>query len=112
MKITNKHNLPEPFVRAAQRDAKPRDWYSPSMLNDSPRIVHLLRRHWEECTEDATDSVWKIFGTAVHKVLEDNGEYTELKLSGDFFGHHIEGFIPGSFPKVGTGGILFSDERS
>jgi len=91
MNITNRHNLPQAFVDAAKSDAEPRDYYSPSMLNDSPRIVHLLRRHWKECTEDATDSVWRLFGTAVHKVLEEHGESAELDLEGSFLGHHLRG---------------------
>jgi len=94
MHITNKHGLPEAFVEAVKSDAEPRDYYSPSMLNDSPRIVHLLRRHWKECAEDAVDSVWKLFGTAVHHVLEKHGSgQNELTVKGEFMGHSLQGKI-------------------
>jgi hypothetical protein len=71
MKITNKLNLPEEIVNAVDV-YQPSGNYSASMLNKSPRMVWLGRRHFAEMEEDVTDRIWSLFGTAVHKILSHN----------------------------------------
>lgn len=80
MNITNDMGLPEPFVDAAQSDHvyKP-NRYSATELLKGVREVILTHRHSDEITKDASDMVWAIFGTAVHKVLEE-GEGTESQF--------------------------------
>lgn len=93
MNIINKHNLPPEYVMAVQANEQPRDYYSPSMLTDPPRKVHLVRRHYNEITIDAIDRLWALFGTAVHEKLEkqDAGNHSEIKLVGNFHGFEMKG---------------------
>jgi hypothetical protein len=82
--ITNSYNLPEALVRAvkAKEDHKGAD-YSVSMLADPPRIVHLLRRHEDEVVVDASERIWSLLGTGVHKALEDG-------IDGEMGEHYME----------------------
>lgn len=80
MKITNKLNLPRPFVSAAESDYQYKDKrYSVGSLNKGVRQSILERRHADEIYQDAADMVWAIFGTAVHQVLQ-NAEETDTQL--------------------------------
>ena len=73
--ITNHLKLPQPFVDAATSDYKPTDGrYSVTRILGSPCEAVLLRRHWHEIEGDVADLVWAIFGSAVHKILEDSNE--------------------------------------
>lgn len=87
MKITNKFNLPQPFVDAVTRDYRYTDKrYSVTSMLKGYREIILTRRHFDEMEEDAADSIWMIFGTAVHKVLEDSKEAEdELKETKIYF---------------------------
>lgn len=81
MIITNELNLPQPFVDAVSRDYQytPKR-YSVTSLLKGPREAILQRRHADEITTDAADMVWAIFGSAVHKILEEGQETaTQLK---------------------------------
>lgn len=80
MIITNEMNLPQPFVSAAARDYryKPKR-YSVTAVMKGPREAILQRRHDDEIVEDVSNSIWAIFGTAVHSVLEQ-AEETESQL--------------------------------
>lgn len=89
MKITNKAGLPEPFVKASESDYKPTPGrYSVTTLLKPVREIILSRRHSEEMEADASDMIWALFGTAVHKVLEENGgDVAEQRIEvpvGDF----------------------------
>lgn len=73
--ITNNLNLPQPFVDAATSDYKPTEGrYSVTRVLGSPCEAVLLRRHGEELDGDVADCVWQIFGSAVHKILEESQE--------------------------------------
>lgn len=73
--ITNSLNLPQPFVDAATSDYKPTDGrYSVTRVLGSPCEAVLLRRHCEEIDYDVAQNVWQIFGSAVHKILEESQE--------------------------------------
>ena len=80
MKLTNTMNLPQPFVSAAESDHRytPKR-YSATALLKGVRQCILERRHDDEITEDVSDMVWAIFGTAVHGILEA-GQETETQL--------------------------------
>ena len=85
MKITNKLGLPQPFVSAVTKEYtyKEKQYSVTSMLKDVREIL-LTRRHNDEIEQDVADMIWLIFGTAVHKVLEDskeeNSEFKEEHL--------------------------------
>lgn len=80
MNLTNSLNLPQPFVSAAESDHRytPKR-YSATALLKGVRQCILERRHADEITEDVSDMVWAIFGTAVHGILEAAQE-TETQL--------------------------------
>lgn len=83
MKITNKLNLPEAFVKAisVERHNKA-GCYSATTLNKGTKEIILQERHWDEFTVDAADSVWATFGTAVHAIMEkyEDGNFHEEKF--------------------------------
>ena len=81
MIITNKFNLPAPFVSLAQRDYifEPNEYRVTSLLKGVRETI-LERRHGDKIERDVSDMVWLLFGTAVHSVLERHQEgENELK---------------------------------
>ena len=81
MKVTNKLNLPAAFVNAVsvRRHNEP-DCFSATTLNKGAKEIILTDRHFEEIEIDAADSVWAVWGTAVHALLEsqpDNNFHEE-----------------------------------
>ncbi len=70
--ITNNLNLPKPFVDAATSDYqyKPKRYSVTEVIGGTCEAI-LKRRHKGEAEEDVADRVWAIFGTAVHKVLQE-----------------------------------------
>ena len=86
MIITNKTNLPAPFVRMAQSDYEPTPKrYSATTLLKPVREILLKRRHDKALTQDCSEMIWLLFGQAVHQILEKYGtgrnEFTEERLS-------------------------------
>jgi len=84
MKITNKLNLPEGFVKAVSTEKH----NAPSCLSATTLIqgvkqIILTDRYWDVLEEDVSDRIWAIFGSAVHSILESEGEYdfTEQDMS-------------------------------
>lgn len=71
MILTNKLNLPQPFVDAAtsHHEYKPNRYSVTEVLGGTCEAV-LKRRHAGEATEDVSDRLWAVLGSAVHKVLE------------------------------------------
>lgn len=85
MIITNTQNLPKPFVDAVQRNYEYKDKrYSVTSILKGYKENLLTRRYANQIEQDVADSIWLIFGTAVHKVLEESNDdehlYKELKL--------------------------------
>lgn len=75
MNYTNNMNLPTAFYKAVARDYqyKPHR-YSVTSLEKGALEQYLLRTYDGTLTQDVSDMLWLVFGTAVHKVLEDNAE--------------------------------------
>lgn len=92
MKITNKYNLPEAFEILAnrQREHKPGRYSVTTILSGTKEIL-LKRKFDDELTQDVSDMVAMIFGTAAHHILElcDPTSLKELRLE--------EEIIPGYF---------------
>ena len=86
MRITNRANLPTPFVRMAEDKytITPKR-YSVTTLLKPVREILLNRRHNEEIEQDCSDMIWLLFGKAVHSILEKYSsgvsEFTEEKLT-------------------------------
>jgi hypothetical protein len=75
--------LPSAFVNIAKEEHERKDkHYSVTEILNGTREILLKRRHWDELTEDVSDMIWAIWGSAVHKLLEehDKESMTELKM--------------------------------
>lgn len=72
MKISNIHNLPDSIKQAVEVSNRPLlpDLISVTTLIDSPYIRYLRMKHWEELTEDASDRIWALLGSAVHYIID------------------------------------------
>jgi len=86
MKYTNKNNLPDPVVRAltSYEKGQPVEGLRVTTLIDSPRISQLRRQYSGQITEDVSDLVWRVLGTAIHEVFEkaaSNAYVSEERLS-------------------------------
>lgn len=71
MIITNELGLPQALVDAC--DVSPHNapnTVSATTLKSGVREILLTKRHWEEMTDDVSDRIWALFGTAVHALLE------------------------------------------
>lgn len=98
MKLTNKHNLPESFVRFIRNDkySKGDSDISVTTLIDSPRIHKLRQLHNEQMTMDVSDRIPAMFGTAVHQVLEgieDPTIVTEERMYSKMHGWTFSGAV-------------------
>jgi hypothetical protein len=115
VKLTNRNNLPETIINVIKRPEynKGKSNMSVTELLNSPRIVQLKRKHWEELTEDASDMVWSIFGTAIHGVLEHGkGEnhVVEERIHVVVDNVHISGAI--DLQEIEEDGIIVSDYKT
>jgi len=84
MIYTNNYNLPDAILKVIIKDnyKRGKDGYSVTELINSPRIVHLQRRYDAELVEDAMDSIWSVFGSAVHHLMEthaSDGDFAEQR---------------------------------
>mgnify|MGYP003704311211 CR=1 FL=1 len=72
MKLTNKFNLPETIINVIKRPRydKGDSQISATEILNSPRIVQLKRKHWDELEQDASEMVWSLFGSAVHEIMQ------------------------------------------
>ena len=89
MNLTNNLNLPQPFVDALTRNYEYKEKrYSVTSMLKGYREIILTRRHFNEMSEDVADSIWLLFGTAVHRILEDakeaDDELKETKIHFEF----------------------------
>lgn len=75
MKLTNKMELPEAFVKACsiERHNKPGSYSATTLLKSAKEII-LTERHYDELESDVSDNVWQIFGTAVHAIFEKQND--------------------------------------
>lgn len=115
MKLTNKHNLPETIVNVIKRPtySKGKANMSVTELLNSPRIVQLKRKHWDDLTEDASDMVWSIFGTAIHGVLEhgkDDHHVVEERIHATIGGMSVSGAM--DLQEIEEDGIILSDYKT
>lgn len=82
MTVTNRLELPAAFVAAVSTTRhNAAGCFSATTLNKGAKEIVLTDRHFDEITVDAADSVWSVFGTAVHALLEsqpDNNFHEEF----------------------------------
>jgi hypothetical protein len=72
MRITNKHNLPEPFVHALGLDEYERGDadFTTTELQKPVRIAAYTKSHWDEMEEDVSERIWAFTGQVKHIILE------------------------------------------
>lgn len=75
MKFTNSYNLPQSLVDALVGDTydlkgSPDNILSVTQIIAPPKIKELERRHDDEIEVDVSESLWRMFGTACHNVVE------------------------------------------
>lgn len=115
MQLTNHHNLPETIINVIKRPTytKGKSNLSMTELLNSPRIVQLKRKHWDDLTEDAAGMVWSLFGTALHNILEhgkDDHHIVEERVFTEIDGMTISGAI--DLQEVEEDGIILSDYKT
>ena len=86
MEYTNKYNLPESIANALMCDDydlsdAPDNIISVTTLIDSPKAKLLQKRHYNELTVDVSESVWKLFGSSIHHVLNMSNQVNGEQLS-------------------------------
>ena len=87
MKITNNLNLPAGIMHACSTNKHnmPGRLSATTLLKGIKEIL-LTERHWDEIEVDVADKIWAIWGTAVHALLEHEGdnefaeEYIEMPV--------------------------------
>ena len=75
MIVTNKKNLPDAIVQAVKNDyySKGDAKFSVTGLLQPPQVRRLMALNYDKLTTDVADEIWKLFGSAVHHIL-DRGE--------------------------------------
>jgi|TARA_R110000751_G_scaffold51192_4_gene112511 hypothetical protein len=102
MKITNKFDLPDPVVRAItafDKGDQPKGLRVTTLI-DSPRISQLRRMHYSKLTEDVSQLVYRVWGSAIHEILSretSNAYVSEERLSHEVDGTLISGAIDYQF---------------
>ena len=99
MNVTNRLRLPEAFVKAVSTTRhNEAGCFSATTLNKGAKEIILTDRHFDEITVDAADSVWAVWGTAVHALLEsqpDNNfheEYFKVPVSNSFVTGQVDSY--------------------
>lgn len=100
MKITNKLELPDPFVRAVSQKTYDNEgsWRTVTELIGPAKISALRRQHEDEIEVDASDLVYTIQGETAHALLEraaksmrEEGWLAEMRLHHEVEGQKISG---------------------
>ena len=115
MRLTNKFELPEVFVNLMTRSTytKGKAHLSVTELLNSPQIVQLKRKHWDELEEDVADKIFALFGTAMHSILEHgktDGTIVEQRLHANIDGWDISGAI--DLQEIQEEGISIKDYKT
>jgi len=115
MKITNKFGLPDTILNVLARPtySKGKANISATELINSPRIVQLKRKHWDEVEEDASSMVWSLFGSAVHNILEhgkQENHIVEERVHITHEGWNISGAV--DLQEVYEDGIVINDYKT
>ena len=98
MKLTNRLNLPAPFVDACKQQRRyKQNRYSVTELNKGACEIVLSRRHWSEIEQDVSEMVWAIFGTAVHSILERSQETPDQLKENFIYGEFGSDTVTGIF---------------
>lgn len=108
-RYTNRHGVPDPLFRLLGRESYSRgdSVKSVSQLINAPRADILGRKHDADVEVDISDRIWALFGTAVHKLIEDGAAHSpediaEERLFLEVLGWKISGGIDRQLMDDGT----------
>ena len=96
MKVTNELNLPQALVDAVTLEKHNADGeLSATTLIKGVKEILLTDRHWDEITVDVKDSIWALWGTTTHKLLEKEyeGTFTEEKFEEQIGSYKVTGRV-------------------
>jgi len=79
-RITNNLGLPEPLVRAITWSDRNREGcdYTITELLRPPRMAQLELQYADQITEDASDRIWMLLGSAGHEVLRRSADKSRI----------------------------------
>jgi len=103
--------LPDALVKAVstRRHNAPGRLSATTLLNGTKQII-LTDRHWESLEDDVADRFWAIIGTAVHSVLEHEGEN---EFAEEFMSYEIDGVtVTGRIDNFNMKAGIISDYKS
>lgn len=121
MKLRAKTNLPAPIVAFLEQDLqrkheKSGDFYVTELLAP-PRQVQLREQHDDELESDASEHIWRLFGTGFHNAIETSiaaagtsDQFAELHLHGDFGGYDVTCKV--DFMEVAAGQVAIWDWKT
>ena len=96
MNVTNVMGLPAALVSAVSIDRhnKPGEISATTLNKGIPEIL-LTERHFDELTVDAADSIWAVWGTAVHTLFEKQKDncFHEEAFEVPVLGHTVTGRV-------------------
>jgi len=121
MTITNKHNLPEGFVKAVSTEKHnvPGSLSATTLIQGVKQII-LTDRYWDLLEDDVSDRIWAIFGSAVHHVLESEGENTfpeqemsyqvaDIKVTGKIDNYDMKHGLIDDYKTASVTKVMFGD---
>lgn len=93
MKITNKLNLPVSFQNLSVKEVKEYNQYKYSVteLLKPVREILLTRKYYNEIQRDVSDMIPAMFGSAVHKILEENTPIDDKVLAEQDISYTFDG---------------------
>ena len=114
MNVTNKFGVPAPLLTLATKEyySKGDSQYSVTELLSSPQIRRLQERYKEQMTEDVSDMLWSMVGSALHVVMERSetpGFISEERLYATVDGQKISGQI--DLQEITPFGIILIDYK-
>lgn len=114
MNVTNKYGVPAPLLTLATKEyySKGDAAYSVTELLASPQIRRLQERFKDQMTQDVSDMLWSMVGSALHVVMERSetpGYISEERLYAEIEGQKISGQI--DLQEVTPFGIILTDYK-
>lgn len=110
---TNRHNVPGPLFALLGNETYSRgdSRRSVTQLIDAPQRIVLKEEHEEKTTQDISDRIWALFGTAIHKLIEEGSSFTDDEISEErlfatVLGWTISGAIDLQSLSDGTVGLI------
>ena len=87
MKLTNEYGAPDEIVKAIQNDSYTKGGadFSVTELIKPPQIRRLWSEHEEDISVDVNDEMFKLLGTAVHRILDSAPKCKECDGTGEWW---------------------------